>query len=91
MSFEKKLRSLTKKAKISAYRLATDACVDGAYVMRLLKGERRRPSRYIVLKLGQALLDNSGDISLTDINGLLKEMNYGPLPRNRVSIIDVRR
>ena len=77
---------------MTTYRLAQDADrADYSYVKRLETGERRRPGRYMVLTLAQALLDNSGDITLEDVDRLLKEAGYGPLPRNRISIRDLNR
>jgi hypothetical protein len=39
-----------------------------------------------VLRLGQALLDCSGDICLEDIDQLLKAAGHAPLRRNRITI-----
>jgi hypothetical protein len=66
--------------------LALEAKVDPSHVVRLERGERRHPGRDLVLRLSQALLDNSGDISLENVDELLKAAGYGPLPRNRISI-----
>ena len=86
MNFAKALEKACKKAKITLYGLARDAEVDSGYVYRLERGEQVHPSRDVVLRLGQALLDCSGDISLADVDQLLKTAGYGPLPPNRVSI-----
>ncbi len=86
MKFDEALQKTRKKAKLTPYGLARDAQVDSGYVYRLERGEQIHPSRDIVLRLGQALLDSSGDISLTDVDQLLQAAGYGPLPRNRVSI-----
>ena len=86
MTFAKTLRRLRAKSRISSYYLATEAQLDPSHVRRLEKGERTNPSRRVVLELAQALLDSSGDITLKDVDNLLKSAGYGPLPRNRVSI-----
>jgi transcriptional regulator with XRE-family HTH domain len=86
MTFAKTLRRLRAKSRISSYYLATEAQLDPSHVRRLEKGERKRPSRRVVLELAQALLDSSGDITLKDVDNLLKSAGYGPLPHNRVSI-----
>ena len=86
MSFSKTLRRLRNKARITSYYLATEAQLDPSHVRRLEKGDRKRPGRRVVLELAQALLDSSGDITLKDVDNLLKSAGYGPLPRNRVSI-----
>ena len=87
MQFSKTLKKLRKKAKLGSYALARDAYVDPSYVAQLERGAKINPSRDMVLRLGQALLDNSGDMSLEDVDNLLKAAGYGPLPRNRVSIL----
>jgi transcriptional regulator with XRE-family HTH domain len=86
MTFAKTLRRLRNKARITSYYLAMEAQLDPSHVRRLEKGERKRPSRRVVLDLAQALLDSSGDITLKDVDNLLKSAGYGPLPRNRISI-----
>ena len=91
MSFGEQLRKLRVKAKVSPYSLASLAGSDGGYIKRLENGERRRTMRNTVLRLGQALLNSSGDITLEDIDRLLKAAGYGPLPRNRVSIVELKR
>ncbi|MCH7534430.1 MAG: helix-turn-helix domain-containing protein [Bacteroidetes bacterium] len=91
MSFGELLTKVRKRAKITIYRLARDARTDWTYVKRLETGERRRPSRQMVLELSQALLDNSGAVTLRDVDRLLKAAGYGPLPRNRVSIVELER
>jgi hypothetical protein len=71
---------------MTRYRLAQDARVDPSHVARLERGERLHPGRDLVLRLGQALLDYSGDISLKDVDQMLEVAGYGPLPRARISI-----
>ena len=87
MKFSKSLRKLLEKAGLRPYTLAQYADVDASYVARLKRGEKVNPSRDVVLKLGQALLDNCGDISLEDVDKLLKAAGHGPLRRNRISIL----
>jgi transcriptional regulator with XRE-family HTH domain len=86
MTFAKTLRRLRNKARVTSYSLATEAQLDPSHVRRLEQGERKRPSRRVVLELAQVLLDSSGDITLKDVDNLLKAAGYGPLPRNRISI-----
>jgi transcriptional regulator with XRE-family HTH domain len=90
LEFAKVLSKLRTKARLTRYALAQEARVDPTYVARLERGEKGHPSRYIVLKLGQALLDNSGDISLADVDRLLNAAGHAPLPRSRVSILPRR-
>ena len=91
MNFGKRLTKVREKAKIKIYRLAVDAHTDWIQVKRLETGERKHPGREMVLRLGQALLNNSGDVTLDDVDRLLRAAGYGPLPRNRVSIVELRR
>ena len=91
MDFANVLLKLRTKAKMTSNALGEEAQVDPSYVVRLERGEKRHPSRRVLLKLGQALLDNSGDITLKDVDRLLKAAGYGPLPRNRISIIPANR
>ena len=89
MNFGKPLTKVREKAKVTIYRLAEDAQTDWIYVKRLETGERKHPGREMVLRLGQALLNNSGDITLDDVDQLLKGAGHGPLQRNRVSIVEL--
>jgi transcriptional regulator with XRE-family HTH domain len=90
MSFADTLRELRNKARMTKYRLAQDDGVDPAHVGRLEGGERLHPSRDLVLRMGQALLDYSGEISLKDVDQLLRSAGYGPVPRGRISIINLK-
>lgn len=90
MEFARILLQLRTKARLTRYALAREADVDPGYLARLERAEKRHPSRLVVLKLGQALLDNSGDTSLEDVDWLLKAAGHGPLPRNRISILPRR-
>ncbi len=91
MSFAKTLKRLRKKAKMNRYTLAQESRVDPTYLARLESGAKVHPGRQLVLRIGQAFLDNSGKINLEDVDRLLKAAGYGPLTRNRVSILPDRR
>ena len=91
MKFAKILNKLRNKAKLTRYALARESGVDPTYLARLERGEKVRPGRLLVLRIGQALLDHSGKISLKHVDRLLKAAGYEPLPRNRVSILPDRR
>ena len=90
MEFARVLLQLRTKARVTRYALARGAHVDPTYVVRLERGEKRHPSRDLVLRLGQVLLDTSGGISLEDIDELLESAGYGPLPRNPISILPLK-
>jgi transcriptional regulator with XRE-family HTH domain len=86
MNFAKALHKLRTKAKLTRYRLALEAYADPGHLGRLERGERRHPNRELVLRLGEALVNNSGDVTLQDVDWLLKAAGHGPLPKNHVSI-----
>ena len=91
IKFGRLLRRLREKAKMTQWALATGSSSDWKHVRRLENGEVKRTGRYTVLRLSQALLDNSNDITLEDVDRLLNAAGYGPLPRNRISIVELRR
>ena len=93
MEFAETLRKLRRKANITTYRLATDAVADYSYVNRLETGDRYNPSREMVLRLAQSLLDNSDRITLSDVNDLLKAAGHEQLrPRkNHITISELYR
>jgi transcriptional regulator with XRE-family HTH domain len=91
MSFASTLKQLRKKAKTTSYALAMEAQLDPSYVRRLETGKRKKPSRRVVLQLGQALLNSSGDISLNHLDELLRAADYGPLPHQHISILPYAR
>jgi transcriptional regulator with XRE-family HTH domain len=86
MEFAKALHRIRTRAKLTRYRLALEANADPGHLGRLERGERRHPSRELTLRLGQAFLDNSGDVTLEDIDQLLKAAGHAPLRRNRITI-----
>jgi transcriptional regulator with XRE-family HTH domain len=87
VEFARVLAQLRNKARLTRYALAQESQVDPGYLARLERAEKRRPSRRVVLRLGQALLDNSGDITLEDVDRLLESAGHGPLRRIRISIL----
>ena len=91
MKFGKLLAKQRKSAKVTTGRLGRDARVDNTYIRRLEAGEQCHPGRDVVLRLAQGLLDNSADITLVHVDALLKAAGCGPLPRNRISIVELKR
>ena len=89
MSFARALRKVAGKAKVRAYSLSEASGVDYNHVRRLLSGESQRPTRDTIVRLGQALLDLSGDITLDHVDQLLVAAGKGPLRRERI-VIDRR-
>ena len=86
MNFARALRKVASKAKVRAYELSEASRVDYNHVRRLLSGESKRPARDTILRLGQALLDLSGDVTLNHVDQLLVAAGKGPLCRERIVI-----
>ena len=86
MSFARALRKVTGKANVRAYELSGTSGVDYNHIRRLLSGESQRPVRDTIIRLGQALLDLSGDITLDHVDQLLVAAGKGPLRRERIVI-----
>ena len=77
--FSKILKDLMDKSEKTRYRLARSSGVDEAYIFRLESGERRNPTRDLVVKLGMGLMHNSSAVSVDDVNELLLAAEYSPL------------
>ena len=73
------LRRLRERSNKSRYKLAQFTGVNEAYLLRLETGERRNPSRDVVMKLGLALVADSSLVTLDDVNELLLSAGYAPL------------
>ena len=81
MSFAETLKELRKKAGKSRYRLAQWSGLSEAYLLRLETGERANPSRDVVLMLAFALVAESDQIDLFDIEEFLWSAGYASLRR----------
>ena len=84
--FQRKFGDLMKKCGVTPYsRVMTDA-ISESYGNRLLRGERRNPSRGVVLAIASALEQHSGDnncgLSALELIGLIKAAGYRP-PRSK--------
>ena len=87
MSFARNLRQLNKKARCSVGELARAADVDEKHVRKLEAGSAKKPGRDTIIRLGQGLLDLSGEITPADVDRLLKSAGKGPLRWERIRII----
>ncbi len=81
MKFNETLKKIRTKSGISKYRLAQVTGINQSYILRLERGERTRPSRDLVVTLGLALMQGSGDVDIGDIDTLLLSAEYAPLRR----------
>ncbi len=79
MSFAETLKRLRIKAGKSRYRLWGFSGLDQSYIARLENGKKDCPSRTTVILLGMALLGNSNQIDLSDIEELLLAADFAPL------------
>ena len=77
--FPATLRGLRERSGKSRYRLAQFSGLDEGYLSRLESGERRNPSRDTVMKLGLALVQDSTEVSIYDVNQLLVSAGFVPL------------
>ena len=79
MSFGETLKSLRLRSGLSRYRLAEFSDITQAYILRLETGERSKPSRDVVLKLGLSLIKGSEALEIWDIDVLLLSAGYAEL------------
>ena len=79
MSFAETLKRLRTKADKSRYQVWRFSGIDQSYVARLENGKKDCPSRTTVILLGMALLRNSDQIELHEIEELLLAADFAPL------------
>ena len=77
--FPNVLRRLREQSRKSRYRLAQCSGVDEGYLGRLESGERHNPTRDTVIKIGLALVKDSTEVSIHDVQELLLSAGYAPL------------
>ena len=73
------LRVLRERSGKSIYRLAQYSGIIEAYLRRLETGERRNPTRDTVVKIGIALVQDSAEVSIHDVQELLLAAGFTPL------------
>ena len=76
--FQRLLRKLIEKSGASVYGLAKSASVDETYLRRLVRGERRRPSRRVAVNLAIGLTEYSAKISSRDAERLISAAGHEP-------------
>ena len=84
--FSTVLRRLRERSGKSRYRLAQYCGLDEGYLARLESGERQNPSRDTVVKIALALVQNSAEVSIHDVQELLLAANFAPLLGRNESI-----
>lgn len=84
--FQRKLAGLMTKCDVTPYSRVMVGRVSESYISRLLRGERRNPSRGAVLTLASAIEEHASEnecgISPRELNGLVKAAGYRP-PRSK--------
>ena len=77
--FSSALRQIRERSGKSRYKLAQFSGLDEGYLGRLESGKRRKPSRDTVVKIGLALVEDSTQVFMHDVNQLLLSAGYAPL------------
>ena len=77
--FSGALKTLREKSGKSRYRLAQCSGLDEGYLGRLESGQRRNPSRDTVIKIGLALVQDTAEVSIHDVQELLLSAGFAPL------------
>jgi transcriptional regulator with XRE-family HTH domain len=85
LSFGETLKRLRIKAGKSRYRIWQFSGLDQSYIARLESGKKACPSRTTVILLGMALLRNSDQIELSDIEELLLAADFAPLRKRDIA------
>ncbi len=75
------LAAMRGRAKVSTYKWASLAGVDGRYLARLETGEKRNPSRDVLIALARALVDHTPLFGERDIDRVLRAAGLPPAPR----------
>lgn len=75
------LNELIRKSGVTPYAVAAVHYDDPSYLYKLMKGERRNPSRESVSRIATALMECSERISEKDANRLMRAAGFPPLKR----------
>ena len=80
-NFTKVFYELVKKSGASVHKISKYAYVDEPYIYHLLKGDKKNPSPEIVIRISFALARLSSDITIDDLEELLKSLQHTLFPR----------
>lgn len=89
MTFSETLRTLRQKTQKSKYRIAQYSGIDHSYILRLETGLKANPSRDVVLMLAFALVQDSGNVGIHDVEELLMSAGYVPFRRRGEPLLPV--
>jgi len=81
-NFTKVFYELVKKSGASGHKISQYAQVDEPYIYHLLKGDKKNPSPEIVIRIGFALVRSSSEITINDVDELLKSIGHTLFPRS---------
>ena len=76
--FGRELKKSVEKSEISLHRLAKVSGVDASYIRRLVRGDKKNPSRGVVGALALGMKEYSSRVSDRDIRRLLKAAGHKP-------------
>ncbi len=79
--FRRHLNKLRKRCRLTDYGLAFIADVDPTYLRKLLTGERKKPSRRLVWRIADAILEYTSAISEKDVDKLIEYAGHAPINR----------
>jgi len=79
LDFSKTLLKLRRKASVSRYGIGQFTGLDQAYLLRLERGDRKNPSRDVVIMIALSLTRRSDAVEMWDIDKLLISAGYAPL------------
>ena len=82
-NFTKVFNELIQKSGASCYKISKYAHIDEPYINRLAKGEKNNPSSEIVIRIGFALSSVSDNITIYDLDELIKSVGHTIFPRNK--------
>ena len=80
--FTNVFNELLQKSGASCYKISKYAQIDEPYIYRLSKGEKKNPSPEIIIRIYFALTHLNNNITLDDLDELLKSIGHTIFPRN---------
>ena len=82
-------RRLRERINRSRYAISKFTGLDQSYLLRLERGDSVQPSRETVIKLALALVSDTSQVTLQDVNNLLLSAKHAPLLSRGESVSDV--
>lgn len=76
-------RELVKKSGATGHKISQHSHVDEPYIYHLLKGDKYNPRPELVIRIGFALVRLSDNITIDDLDELLKSIGHTLFPRSK--------